>query len=108
MNPVKGVLVHAEHGAVSTENKLCSDIGVDILKDGGSAVDAAIGATICIGTVNMYSSGIGGGGFAVVRTKSGKTTSFNFREEAPQSTHQNMFSHDPMLAQIGGLSVAVP
>ena len=48
-------LVKAKHGAVASENKLCSDIGVSVLKRGGNAVDSAISATLCIGVVNMFS-----------------------------------------------------
>lgn len=48
-------LIRVKHGAVAAENKRCSDIGVDVLKEGGNAVDAAIAATFCIGVVNMFS-----------------------------------------------------
>jgi gamma-glutamyltranspeptidase/glutathione hydrolase/leukotriene-C4 hydrolase len=48
-------LIKAQHGAVASENKRCSDIGVDVLREGGNAVDAAIAATFCTGVVNMFS-----------------------------------------------------
>lgn len=48
-------LIKAEHGAVASENVLCSNIGVEILKEGGNAVDAAVATTLCVGVVNMFS-----------------------------------------------------
>lgn len=48
-------LIRARNGAVASENKRCSDIGVDVLKDGGNAVDAAIASAFCVGVVNMFS-----------------------------------------------------
>lgn len=48
-------LIKASRGAVASENELCSVIGVDTLKAGGNAVDAAVSTTLCIGVVNMFS-----------------------------------------------------
>lgn len=53
-------MIAVSHAAVSSENGICSQIGVDILKKGGSSVDSSIATALCIGTINFYSSGIGG------------------------------------------------
>ncbi|ETW81007.1 hypothetical protein HETIRDRAFT_155010 [Heterobasidion irregulare TC 32-1] len=107
-------LIEASHGAVASENVVCSNIGVDILKDGGNAVDAIIGAVFCIGVVNMFSSGIGGGGFMTIRVppsaKNGSSEVWNidFRETAPALANTTMYVGNPAKAMFGGLSVAVP
>ncbi|XP_077989784.1 glutathione hydrolase 1 proenzyme-like [Glandiceps talaboti] len=95
------------HGAVSCNVQLCSQIGVDTLKKGGHAVDAAIATMLCIGLVNAESSGIGGGGFMLI--KSGHSfDSIVFRETAPAASTQNMYKNDINLSLKGGLAVAVP
>ena len=57
--------LRAKNGAVATGNTICNEIGVDVLKEGGNAVDAAIAAAICLGARNCFASGIGGGTFAL-------------------------------------------
>ncbi|KAI0087996.1 gamma-glutamyltranspeptidase [Irpex rosettiformis] len=107
-------LIRAKHGAVASENGLCSEIGVKTLKKGGNAVDAAISATLCIGVTNMFSAGIGGGGFMTVRipTLGGKDTSkaytVDFRETAPAAANETMYVGQPINALFGGLAVGVP
>ncbi|KAI8853371.1 nucleophile aminohydrolase [Chytridium lagenaria] len=101
-------IIQAKNGAVSSENVLCSDAGVDILKEGGSAVDAMIATSLCIGVTNMYSSGIGGGGFMLLRSKTGDYEYIDFREAAPKAAFTNMYKDDPLKAQIGGLAAGVP
>lgn len=90
---------------------MCSDIGVDMMKLGGNAVDSAIATTFCIGVVNCFSSGIGGGGFMTVRVpkdNGSEVVTIDFRETAPAASNTTMYTHDPMSARIGGLSVGVP
>ncbi|QRV94040.1 gamma-glutamyltranspeptidase [Ceratobasidium sp. AG-Ba] len=107
-------LINAEHGAVASEAKICSEIGVDVLKDGGNAVDAAIASNLCVGTVNPFSAGIGGGGFMVIRvppaSQSERSTvhTIDFRETAPAASNSTMFTKSSLLSKFGGLSIAVP
>ncbi|CAE6430634.1 unnamed protein product [Rhizoctonia solani] len=107
-------LIKAEHGAVASEAKVCSQIGVDVLKDGGNAIDAAIASNLCVGTVNPFSAGIGGGGFMVIRipppspSEASTVHTIDFRETAPTGSNSSMFVKSPLLSKFGGLSVAVP
>ena len=96
------------NGVVSSENELCSKIGVEILKTGGNGIDSVIATTLCIGVTNFQSSGLGGGGFLVYRKNNGESVSINFREKAPALASTDMFVNDTSKAAIGGLSIAVP
>jgi gamma-glutamyltranspeptidase/glutathione hydrolase/leukotriene-C4 hydrolase len=96
-------------GAVATDNQICSQIGVNILDQGGNAVDAAIAAKLCLGVVSPASSGIGGGGYILIYSSSGSTQEFiDCRETAPGAATPRMFVNDPIAAQDGGLAIAVP
>ncbi|GAA5801834.1 hypothetical protein HPULCUR_007289 [Helicostylum pulchrum] len=101
-------LVVGEKGAVAVELKECSNAGLAILKKGGSAVDSAIASALCIGVVNSFATGIGGGGFMLIRSPNGTYEHIDFRETAPAAAFKDMFVKDPMAARIGGLSVGVP
>ncbi|KAK7692607.1 hypothetical protein QCA50_004239 [Cerrena zonata] len=107
-------LIKAKHGAVASENEICSNIGVNTLKAGGNAVDAAVSTTLCIGVTNMFSSGIGGGGFMVIRIPpsitngSSEVYSIDFRETAPALANKTMYVQDPRSSMFGGLAVGVP
>ena len=82
-----------KHGAVASDSGVCSDIGVNAMKDKGTAVDAAIATLFCLGLIHPHSSGIGGGGFMLIYQRSKKKATFlDFRETAPAgSTYDNMF-----------------
>jgi gamma-glutamyltranspeptidase/glutathione hydrolase len=60
--PLSGI-----HGAVATEVAECSNIGVDMMKAGGTSADAIIASALCVGVIAAYHSGIGGGGFMLIR-----------------------------------------
>ena len=79
--------------AVAADAGVCSTAGVEILNNGGSAVDAAIAAHLCIGVANLHSAGIGGGGFMVIHiASSDETFAFDFREVAPGGASVNMYN----------------
>ena len=87
-------------GGVATDVPICSDMSADILRRGGSAVDATITALLCVGAVHAESSGIGGGGFMVVRHTNGSVFTINFREAAPSAATVDMFHSNSSLSEV--------
>ena len=105
--------VKAEHGMVVTAQHLASDVGVDVLKSGGNAVDAAVAVGYALAVVYPTAGNLGGGGFMTIRLKDGTTTFLDFRERAPLASTKNMYldaqgNPVPGLSTDGYLAVGVP
>lgn len=84
--------VYAKSGMVSSEHALASQVGLDILKRGGNAVDAAVAVGFALAVVLPNAGNIGGGGFMLIHdAKSGKDIALDFRELAPALAHRDMF-----------------
>lgn len=98
-----------QHGAVAADSVTCSEVGRDILKQNGSAVDAAIAAMFCLGLLSMHSTGIGGGGCMLVYKKDGNNVeAFDYQSMAPGKAREDMFMGEGNRSSIGGLAIAVP
>jgi gamma-glutamyltranspeptidase/glutathione hydrolase len=105
--------VRGAHGMVATDEELGAQAGVEILKRGGNAVDAAVGVAFVLAVVEPAAGNIGGGGFMLVRLASGKTIFFDYRERAPGKATRDMYIRpdgklDEEASVIGYRSVAVP
>lgn len=105
--------VMAENAMVVSAREEASQIGVDILKIGGNAYDAAIAVELALAVSYPYAGNLGGGGFLVYRTQYGEIGSIDFREKAPIKAHRDMyldaegnFMRDK--SKKGALSVGVP
>ncbi len=83
--------VRAPHGMVATDEQLGSQAGVEILKRGGNAVDAAVAVAFALAVVEPAAGNIGGGGFMLVRLADGRTQFLDYREVAPGKAMRNMY-----------------
>src|SRR6202790_70320 len=98
---------------VATDEQLGSEAGVEILKRGGNAVDAAVAVAFALAVVEPAAGNIGGGGFMLIRLAGGKTTFLDYRETAPGKATRDMYigkdgTLDAEASVIGYRSVAVP
>lgn len=76
---------------MASDNSRCSQIGRDVLRSGGNAVDAAVATALCLGVVNPVSSGLGGGAFITVRLANGTAAFYDARETAPAAATEDMY-----------------
>jgi len=83
--------VRARHGIVASTNELASNIGVQIMRRGGNAVDAAIAVALALAVTHPAAGNLGGGGFMMIRLKDGRTTAIDYREMAPAAAHRDVY-----------------
>ncbi|KAF0568776.1 Gamma-glutamyltranspeptidase [Psychrobacter nivimaris] len=106
--------VWAKNGMVATQEALASDIGLQILKDGGNAVDAGVAVGFALAVTLPRAGNIGGGGFMMIYdAKQGKTVALDYREKAPSSASRDMYLDEAGnavsdLSRYHGLAVGVP
>jgi gamma-glutamyltranspeptidase / glutathione hydrolase len=105
--------VRARHAMVVTVHHDATDAGVEILKQGGNAVDAAVAVGFALAVVHPEAGNIGGGGFMLVRFKNGKSHFMDYREEAPGAATMNMYLDGqgnviPDASTVGYRSIGVP
>src|ERR1044072_5466224 len=83
--------VRAKHGIVASTNEVASQVGVDIMKRGGNAVDAAIAVAFGLQVTHPAAGNLGGGGFMLIRLKDGRTSALEDREMTPAAAHRDVY-----------------
>lgn len=101
-------MLSSQHGMVAADQGDCSAMGVQILVQGGNAVDSAITTALCQGIMSPAASGLGGGHFMLIRLPNGTTEVIDARELAPAAATEAMFRGKASAAVNGGLAIAVP
>lgn len=103
----------AEHGMVVSVHELASQAGVEMLKAGGNAIDAAVATGFALAVVHPAAGNIGGGGFMLIRMNDGETHFLDYREKAPGKATADMYQDEqgnviPMLSRVGYKAAGVP
>jgi len=97
----------ARHAMVATVHELATRVGLEVLRKGGNAVDAAVAVAFALAVVHPEAGNLGGGGYMLVRMADGRTAAIDYRERAPQKAKHELFK-DPSEYRVGYKSVAVP
>lgn len=101
------------NGVVSSAQELASQVGIEILKKGGNAVDAAVGVGFALAVVYPQAGNLGGGGFMLIHLKDGRNSSIDYREKAPLLAGRDMYLNEkgeviPDISTSGNLAAGVP
>lgn len=104
---------YASQGMVVSQNALASEAGVQALRDGGNAIDAAVATAFALAVTHPTAGNIGGGGFLIHRTADGQALTYDFREKAPAAAHPEMWldadgNYDDEKHHSSHLAVGVP
>jgi len=105
--------VAGRHGMVASSEPIASQVGVEVLRDGGNAVDAAVAVGFALAVTHPAAGNIGGGGFMLIRLASGEAVVIDYREAAPFAASRNMYVGSdgeliPHASTVGALSAGVP
>ena len=105
--------VTGNNGAVASRSAIASEVGVDILKQGGNAIDAAVAVGFALAVAYPSAGNIGGGGFLVIKLANGEVVTLDAREKAPLGADRDMYLDEEgnvnrRLAMAGILSAGVP
>ncbi len=102
-----------ENGVVTSSSQYASDIGIEVLREGGNAVDAAVAVAYTLAVTHPAAGNIGGGGFMVLYQKTGVRTAIDYRETAPENATRDMYLDDEgqvitRLSRVGPKASGVP
>jgi len=91
LNAAGRTAIRGYNGAVASSSAIASEVGIQILQDGGNAIDAAVATAFAMAVTHPTAGNIGGGGFLVYHGVNGETTTFDFREKAPLASTKDMY-----------------
>ncbi len=109
---LSGPAANFTNGMVATVHPLATEAGLNVLKQGGNAIDATVAVALTLGVVDGENSGIGGGCFMLIRRANGETVAIDGRETAPAGASRDIFVRNGRakteLSQTGALASGVP